>query len=95
MSLPETINFFESLAQRLQHGGLLADQANDIGVRMLPHVDALKQAQAAGAQIIDVTPTSREVAPQGAFRPPAGPESWGTAPAVQEQQPPQNRWPQG
>ncbi len=77
MSMDDTLNFFRAMAQRLQHGGLLADQANELGILMTPHLDALEKAQKEGTQIIDVTPNrSREVVPANAFRPPSPPSEW-------------------
>lgn len=77
MSMQDTINFLTGLSQRLQHGGLLADQANEIGVMLNPHIDALKEARDQGTTIIDVTPTKvenpRTVVP---FQAPAPPSQW-------------------
>ena len=90
MSLADTINFFEALVQRLQHGGLLADQANDIAIRMTPHVDALKDAQNQGANIIDVTPTQKTQSQTPVpYRPPAPPQDWNTPAQPQNRQPSQ------
>lgn len=76
MTFDDTVNFLEALGQRLQHGGLLADQANDIGVRLQPHLDLLKQVKQQNSTIIDVTPTpSTQVVPTG-FQAPAPPSQW-------------------
>jgi hypothetical protein len=78
MALDDTINFLESLSQRLQHGALLADQTNDIAVRLIPHIDYLKAVKDNANTIIDVTPTqtSQVVPAPTGFVSPAPASAW-------------------